>query len=100
MNIAIVHDWLSEFAGAEKVLLEIVKIYPDADIYTSIYDSKKVPQFAKNKVYTTYLQKLPLSKKLRSIMIPLMPLAFEQLDLSGYDLVISSSTSAAKGIIT
>ncbi|MEI8061130.1 MAG: glycosyltransferase [Candidatus Berkelbacteria bacterium] len=100
MNIAIVHDWLSEFAGAEKVLLEIVKIYPDADIYTSIYDPKKVTQFAKNKVYTTYLQKLPLAKKLRSIMIPLMPLAFEQLDFSSYDLVISSSTSAAKGIIT
>jgi len=100
MNIAIVHDWLSEFAGADKVLFQLKQIYPDADIYTSIYDPKKVPQFAKYKVYTTYLQKFPLSKKLRSIMVPLMPLAFEQLDLSKYDLVISNSTSAAKGVIT
>lgn len=100
MNIAIVHDWLSEFAGADKVLFQLKQIYLDADIYTSIYDPKKVPQFAKYKVYTTYLQKLPLSKRLRSIMVPLMPLAFEQLDLSKYDLVISNSTSAAKGVIT
>ncbi len=100
MNIAIVHDWLSEFAGADKVLWQLKQIYPDADIYTSIYDQKKVPQFAKYKVYTTYLQKFPLAKKFRSIMIPLMPLAFEQLDLSKYDLVISNSTSAAKGVIT
>ena len=100
MNIAIVHDWLSEFAGADKVLYQLLQIYPDADIYTSIYDSKKVPQFAKYKIQTTYLQHLPFSKKLRSLMIPLMPLAFEQLDLSKYDLVISNSTSAAKGVIT
>lgn len=100
MNIAIVHDWLSEFAGADKVLFQLMKIYPKADIYTSIYDPEKVPQFKKYKVYTTYLQKLPFSKMLRTIMVPLMPLAFEQLDLSKYDLVISNSTSAAKGVIT
>lgn len=100
MNIALVHDWLSEYAGADKVLFELKQIYPQADIYTSIYDAEKVPQFAKYKVYTTYLQKFPLAKKLRSIMVPLMPLAFEQLDLSKYDLVISNSTSAAKGVIT
>lgn len=100
MNIAIVHDWLSEFAGADKVLWQLKQIYPDADIYTSVYDKEKVPQFDKYEIRTTYLQKLPLSKRLRSIMIPLMPLAFEQLDLSKYDLVISNSTSAAKGVIT
>ncbi|MFA5157830.1 MAG: glycosyltransferase [Patescibacteria group bacterium] len=100
MNIALVHDWLTEYAGADKVLFELKQIYPEADIYTSIYDADKVPQFKKYKVYTTYLQKFPLAKKLRSIMVPLMPLAFEQLDLSKYDLVISNSTSAAKGIIT
>ncbi|MCX6810964.1 MAG: glycosyltransferase [Candidatus Berkelbacteria bacterium] len=100
MNIAIVHDWLSEFAGADKVLFQLKQIYPNADIFTSIYDERKVPQFEKYKVYTTYLQKFPLSKKLRSTMVPLMPLAFEQLDLSKYDLVISNSTSAGKGVIT
>ena len=100
MNIAIVHDWLSEFAGADKVLFQLKQIFPDADIYTSIYDKKKVPQFAKWEIKTTYLQRLPLAKKLRPILIPLMPLAFEQLDLSKYDVVISNSTSAAKGVIT
>jgi len=100
MNIAIVHDWLSEFAGADKVLWQLKQIYPNADIFTSIYDEKKVPQFEKYKINTTYLQKLPFAKKLRPILVPLMPLAFEQLDLSKYDLVISNSTSAAKGVIT
>lgn len=100
MNIAIVHDWLSEFAGADKVLLELLKIYPDADVFTSIYDAKKVPQFAKFKIQTTYLQKLPAAKKFRSFLVPLMPLAFESLDLSKYDLVISNSTSAGKGVLT
>ena len=100
MNIALVHDWLTDFAGSEKVVLEILKVFPSAPVYTSIYDRKKVKEFEKIKVYTTYLQKLPLSKKFRSFLIPLMPLAFEQFDFSGYDLVISSSTSVAKGIIT
>lgn len=100
MNIAIVHDWLTDFAGSEKVVLEILKVFPGAPVYTSVYDREKVKEFKEIKVYTTYLQNLPLSKKLRSLMIPLMPLAFEQLDFSKYDLVISSSTSAAKGIIT
>ncbi len=100
MNIAIVHDWLTDFAGSEKVVLEMLKVFPGTPVYTSVYDAEKVKEFEKIKVYTTYLQKLPLSKKLRSLMIPLMPLAFEQLDFCKYDLVISSSTSAAKGIIT
>lgn len=100
MNIAIIHDWLSEFAGADKVLWQLKQIYPQADIYTSIYDSSKVKQFDNYKIYTTYLQKIPFSKTLRPIMVPLMPLAFEQLDLSRYDLVISNTTSAAKGVIT
>jgi len=100
MNIAVVHDWLTDFAGSEKVVLEMLKVFPAAPVYTSIYDKGKVKEFKDVKVYTTYLQKLPLAKKLRSLMIPLMPLAFEQLDFSKYDLVISSSTSAAKGIIT
>jgi glycosyltransferase involved in cell wall biosynthesis len=100
MNIAIIHDWLSEFAGADKVLWQLKQIYPKADIYTSIYDEKKVKQFSDYQVYTTYLQNLPFSKKIRPLLIPLMPLAFEQLDLSKYDLVISNSTAAAKGVIT
>ena len=100
MNIAIVHDWLSETAGAEKVVLNMLKVFPDADVYTSIYNKEKAKEFEKYNVKTTYLQKLPLAQKLRSIMIPLMPMAFEQFDMKKYDVVISSSTSAAKGVIT
>jgi len=100
MNIALVHDWLTDFAGSEKVVLEILKVFPDIPVYTSIYDRKKAKEFAKYKVYATYLQKLPLAKKLRTFLIPLMPLAFEQLDLREYDIVISSSSSMAKGIVT
>lgn len=100
MNIAIVHDWLTGFAGAEKVVLEMLKVYPNAKIYTSIFDKEKVKEFSKFDVRTTYLQNIPFSKKFRSFLIPLMPMAFEQLDLSEFDLVISSTTSAAKGIIT
>lgn len=100
MNIAIVHDWLSETAGAEKVVLNMLKVFPNADVYTSIYNKEKAKEFAKFNVKTTYLQKLPLAQKLRSTMIPLMPMAFEQFSMKKYDIVISSSTSAAKGIIT
>ncbi|TSC94320.1 MAG: group 1 glycosyl transferase [Candidatus Berkelbacteria bacterium Athens1014_28] len=100
MNIAIVHDWLTEFAGAEKVVLEMLKVYPNAKIYTSIFDKEKVKEFSSFDVRTTYLQNIPFSKKFRRLMIPLMPMAFEQLDLSGFDVVISSTTSAAKGVIT
>jgi len=100
MNIAIIHDWLTGFAGAEKVLLELIKIYPEADIFTSVFDDRKIKQIPRDRVKVSYLQKAPGSLGNRQLLIPLMPRAFENFDLSKYDLVISNTSSVGKGVIT
>lgn len=102
MKVAIVHDWLDTYAGSEKVLEQLVLMFPKAELY-SIVDF--VPQsnrdFIMNKkVNTSFVQKLPLAKKKFRSYLPLMPLAIEQFDFSSYNLVISSSHAVAKGIIT
>jgi len=102
MKVAIIHDWLVTYAGAEKVLEEILKIYPAADLYSLIdfiEDDKR--GFIQNKtVKTSFIQKLPFAKAKYRNYLPLMPIAVEQLDVSSYDLIISSSHAVAKGIIT
>lgn len=102
MKIAIIHDWLVVYNGAEKVLEEILKIYPEADLFSTVeYLEESDRKFIMNKkVNTTFIQKLPFSKGKYRIYLPLMPLAIEQLDLSKYDLIISSSYAVAKGVIT
>lgn len=100
MNIALVHDWLTNVAGAERVLLTLHEIYPKATIYTSVFDLKKAKPFTNLNVKTSVLQKFPLLKKHRELLVPLTPFAFENINLSKYDLVISSTTFAAKGVIT
>ncbi len=101
MKVAIVHDWLTNYGGAERVVEAFLEIFPNADIYTSVYNEKNMGQiFPKEKVKTTFLQKLPKATKLYTKLLPLMPRAFERFDLSEYDLVISSSSSCAKGVIT
>lgn len=100
MNIALVHDWLTNHAGAERVLYELSSIYPKATIFTSVYDPKEVKLFKGKEVRTSFLQKYPLLKKRRELLIPLTPMAFEQFDFSKFDLVISNTTMAAKGVIT
>ncbi|MED4039110.1 glycosyltransferase family 4 protein [Niallia taxi] len=102
MKIAIVHDWLVTYAGAEKVLEEILNIYPEADIYSLVdfLDEGKRDFIKNKKVNTTFIQKLPFAKKKYRNYLPLMPLAIEQLDLSIYDVIISSSHAVAKGVIT
>lgn len=100
MNIALVHDWLTNMAGAERVLLEIKRIYPEAPIYTSVFDPKGAREFAHFDIRTSYLNSWPLLKSKRELLIPYAPLAFESFDLSAFDVVISSTTFPAKGIIT
>lgn len=100
MNIALVHDWLTNLAGAERVLLEMKKLFPDAPIYTSVFDPKGAKEFANFDIRTSYLNNWPLFKKKRELLIPYTPLAFESFDLSDYDVVISSTTFPAKGVIT
>ncbi len=102
LKIAIVHDWLVTYAGAEKVLECIIELYPDADLYSLIEDlDEDNKDFLKNKkVNTTFMQKIPLIKKIYRKLLPIMPFAVETLDLGKYDLIISSSHAVAKGVIT
>jgi len=101
-KVAIVHDWLPVYAGAERVLEQMLHVYPEADLF-SILDF--IPEgergFLQNKpVKTSFVQRLPWVRKKYRAYLPIMPLAIEQLDVSGYDLVISSSYAVAKGVIT
>ena len=100
MNIALIHEWITNVAGSERVLLTLKEIFPKAPIFTSVFDSKKAKPFSKFDVRTSFLQKWPFLKSKRELLIPLTPFAFEQFDLSKYNLVISSSSMAAKGVIT
>lgn len=101
-KIAIVHDWLVTYAGAERVLEQIIALFPQADVF-SVIDFLPEAQrgFLQGKQpVTTALQRMPgVSKRYRS-MIPFMPLVVEQLDLTGYDIILSSSHAVAKGVIT
>ena len=102
MRIAIIHDWLVVYAGAERVLEQMLTCYPDADLF-SLVDFLPTGQraFIRNKpVITSFIQRLPGVRKKYRAYLPLMPLAVEQFDLSVYDLVISSSHAVAKGVLT
>jgi len=101
LNVALVYDRVNKWGGAERVLLVLHKIFPHAPLFTSVYDSDKAP-WAKvfPKVYTSFLQKIPFAKNNHELLSVFMPLAFEQFDFTNYDLVISITSEAAKGIIT
>jgi len=103
MHVAVVHDWLVGKAGGEAVLKEILKLYPEADVFTMVdflEDKDRKSMLNGAKITTSFIQKLPFAKKKYRSYLMLMPLAVEQFDLSSYDLVISSSHAVAKGIIT
>jgi glycosyltransferase involved in cell wall biosynthesis len=99
-KIAIVCDWLTNFAGAERVILKMHKIFPDAPIYTSVYNEKTMQAFKDAVIHTSFVQQIPKAKEKHQLFLKLYPLAFEQFDLSQYDIVISSCHSCSKGIIT
>lgn len=102
MKIAIVCDWLVTYAGSERVLEELLVCYPQADLFAVVdFLPEKDRHFLQGKtVTTTFIQKLPWAKKHYRAYLNWMPLAIEQLDLSAYDLIISSSHAVAKGVIT
>ena len=102
MKVAIIHDWLVTYAGAERVLEQMLHLYPDADLFSVVdFLPEGERDFIQNKrVQTTFIQHLPLAEKRFRQFLPLMPLAIEQFDLSAYDLVLSSSHAVAKGVIT
>lgn len=110
MRVAIVHDDLVQWGGAERVLEGLCEIYPDAPIFTSVFDysnNQLLKRFANEqssssnrKIVTSFLQKIPGWKKFYKILLPLYPIAFEQFNFDDFDLVISHTTRFAKSIIT
>lgn len=101
MKVAIVHEWFSGIGGSEKVVKVFHDIYPDAPVYVLIHDKHKMPdEYNSMDVRTSYLQKIPFAKSKYQNLLPLMPGAVERYDLSEYDLVLSSSTCCAKGVLT
>lgn len=102
MKTALICDWLVTYAGSERVLEAILECFPDADLFAVVdFIPPAERGFLRHKpVTTTFIQKLPGAKKRYRSYLPLMPLAIEQLDLSGYDLILSSSHAVAKGVLT
>jgi len=101
MKVALVHDYLNQMGGAERVVLALHELFPEAPIYTSIYDPRRVDAaFQSIDIRTSFMQKLPLVKKHHQPFLPFYPFAMERLDLRGYDLVLSSSSAFGKGVIT
>jgi glycosyltransferase involved in cell wall biosynthesis len=101
MKVAIVHYWLVSMRGGEKVLESLCELFPTADIFTHVYDPAAVsPAIHRHSVRLTLIGRLPFAKRLYKLYLPLMPMALEQLDLRSYDLVISSESGPAKGVLT
>jgi glycosyltransferase involved in cell wall biosynthesis len=101
MRVALIHDHLAQDGGAEKVLKVLSEIYPDAKIYTLLYEKKNADKYYRDrKIDTSIIQRLPGGVKHYQWYMPFMPMAVEFFDLSNYDLVISDTSSFAKGVIT
>jgi len=102
MKVAIVQEWLVTVGGSDKVVKAILDTFPDADIYTlvarkEVCDELGIPW---SRVHTSFIQRMPLGTKKHRAYLPLFPLAIEQFDLRGYDVIISSSHCVAKGVLT
>ncbi|MFZ0565644.1 MAG: glycosyltransferase [Chlamydiales bacterium] len=102
MSVAVVHDWLTVYGGAERALEQILTLFPHADLFSLIdfFPQNLRHHLLDKKADTTFIQKLPFAKKGYRNYLPLMPFAVEQLDMREYDLVISSSHAVAKGVLT
>lgn len=100
MRVAIVHYWLVGMRGGERVIESLCRIFPEADIYTHVVDRNAISKLlARHTIRTTFIAKLPFARRLYPKYLPLMPQALEALDLTGYDLIISSEAGPAKGVI-
>jgi glycosyltransferase involved in cell wall biosynthesis len=101
MRVALVHDYLTQFGGAERVLLALMELFPNAPVFTLVHDQKSmIDSFDQSRVRTSFLQRLPGARRHHRFFPLLMPLAIEQFDFSGFDVVLSDSHSFGKGIIT
>jgi glycosyltransferase involved in cell wall biosynthesis len=100
-RVAISHEWLTIPGGSEKVVLQLLELFPNADIYTSVYDPEPwPPEITNARVHTSFLNRLPGATRFYPRLLPLMNTAFESFDLDGYDLVLSSNHACAKNVIT
>jgi glycosyltransferase involved in cell wall biosynthesis len=101
-SIALIHDWFAIFTGSERVVEQILGLYPDADLFSLVdfLPAEERASIQNKTVHTSFIQHLPFARKNFRSYLALMPLAIEQFDLSGYDLVISSSHAIAKGVLT
>ena len=102
MKVAIVHEWLDTYAGSERVLEQLLLAWPEADLFAvcDFLPDAERGFLGGRRPRTTFIQRLPLARTQFRKYLPLMPLAVEQIDLSGYDLVLSSSHAVAKGVLT
>ncbi len=100
MRVAIIHDYLNQYGGAERVLEALHELFPTAPVYTSIFDPAAMPAaYRAWDIRTSFMQRLPAWQSQFRRYVALYPTAFEQFDLSGYDLILSSSSAFAKGVI-
>ena len=101
MKTALVHDYLNQLGGAERVFAHFVRAWPDAPVYTAIYDPRAVGDLVPaDRVRTSFLQRFPARSRAFRLYAPFYPRAFEAFDLSAYDVVVSSTTAWAKGVLT
>lgn len=99
-RVAIVHYWLVSLRGGEKVLDSLLKLFPKAEIFTLFADPELIKsRYSQHKVHVSILDRIPFARKYHKHFLPLMPFALERLDLSGFDLVLSSESGPAKGVI-
>ena len=100
LRVALVHDFLLDLRGAERVFLALCDLFPEADIFTAVYDPAGTEgRFAHRRIHTSFLQKLHPDATSFRRLLPLYPYAMEALELSGYDLVLSSSSAWAHGVL-
>ncbi|MFZ0547556.1 MAG: glycosyltransferase [Candidatus Promineifilaceae bacterium] len=101
MKVALVHDWMNQVGGAEDVLETLVELFPNAPIYTSLYWPEKMPaHWCSWDIRTAFINRLPFAHRKQQLYFPLYPYAFEQFDLSDYDLVLSNKSGFCHGVIT
>lgn len=100
MKIALIADWLTTMGGAEHVIADFCRVWPEAPLYTTVCNEKKMKMFAERNIHVTGLQKWYKLLQHHQLLLPWMPGAIEKIDLTGYDVILSSSHAVAKGIVT
>ena len=101
LKVAIVHHWFISRAGGERVVETIASLFPNADLFTLFLDKQELsPALQQHKITTSFLDKSRLARRVHRHLLPFYPLAVEMLDLSGYDLIITSDSGPMKGVVT